>query len=99
MVSYLTLWIILVGVGAPLTVYFAFVRPDKNIIHVPPILRALPLVILTTVSVILVLSPVRWHQVITQYGFLALQVPTFVWRKYIPLPPRKTSILGLNQKD
>jgi len=99
MVAYLTLWLILVGLAAPLWLYAAFVRPSGNDLHIPPIWRAVPLMLMTTVSAVLALSPARWHQLITQLGFMSLQVSTLFLNRFVPIKPREMSILGLNKKD
>ena len=99
MSGWLTFWIILVGLGAPLYLYEAFVRPSQQLSHVPPVWRAVPLVMMTTITVVLALSPLGWQSFIVQIGFFSLNAPTFFWQKYIPIKPRELSILGLNKKD
>jgi hypothetical protein len=70
MSGWLTFWIILVGLGAPLYLYEAFVRPSQQLSHVPPVWRAVPLVMMTTITVVLALSPLGWQSFIVQVGLL-----------------------------
>ena len=99
MVSYVALWAIAIAIAVPGLLFAAFIRPTNAMRQVPPVWRAAPLVVLSSLGLVLVFTPPGWHAVIVQLGLLSIQFLGMYNARFVRLPKRPLSILGLNERD
>jgi hypothetical protein len=99
MISYVALWAISSAIAVPLVLYAAFIRPNARMRQVPPVWRAAPLLVLSSVGGLLALTPPHAHGAIVQLGWMSIQFLTLSNSRFIERRKVRTSILGLNERD
>ncbi len=99
MISYMALWAISVAIAVPAILFGSFIRPTVAMRQVPPFWRAAPLVILSSLGLVLVLTPPRWHFTVVQLGWVSIQFLTMHNARFVERPRTPMSILGLNERE